>query len=70
MQSLNDRILQNLLNERNLALAKKSIFEQSGEEVPKHFVDRLNAVEAAIEIHKEMMLEDAIKSAKNNTEES
>jgi len=57
MQSLNDRILQNLLNERNLALAKKSIFEHSEEEVPQHFVDRLNAVEEAITRHEAMMIE-------------
>ena len=64
MQSLNDRILQNLLNERNLALAKQSIFLANGEEVPKHFVDRLNAVEEAIRLHQEMMVADSIVEEK------
>jgi len=64
--SLNEKILINLLNERNLALAKKSVFERNGEEVPKHFVDRLNAVENAIKLHQQAMLDDAIKYAKDN----
>jgi len=66
MQSLNEKILQNLLNERNLALAKQSIFVQNGEEVPKHFVDRLATVENSIKKVKAAMIEEAIKNAKNN----
>jgi len=62
-KSLNEQILQNLLNEREMALAKKSIFVQNGEEVPKHFVDRLAAVEEAIKIHQHMMINDAIREA-------
>jgi len=64
MSSLNEKILVNLLNERNLALAKQSIFIKNDEEVPKHFVDRLAEVEAAIRKHQEMMIEDAIREAK------
>lgn len=58
MTSLNETILGNLLQERNLALAKKSIFLQNGEEVPKHFTDRVATLEAAIAEHERMILAD------------
>jgi len=64
--NLNEQILQNLLNEREMAIAKKSISERNGEEVPKHFVDRLSAVENSIKKVKVAMIEEAIKNAKNN----
>ena len=63
-KSLNEQILTNLLNERNLALAKQSIFVQNGEEVPKHFVDRLDTVENSIKKVKAAMIEVAILEAK------
>jgi len=63
-KSLNEIVLLNLLAERNLALAKQSIFIKNGEEVPKHFVDRLAEVEVAIRKHQEMMIEDSIREAR------
>lgn len=58
MLSLNETILRNLLQERNLAIAKKSLFEQSGEPVPKHFTDRLDSVECAIRLHEQMIMDE------------
>jgi hypothetical protein len=58
MKSLNEIILKNLLQERNLALAKLSLFKDKGEPIPTHFTDRLDSVECAIRLHEQMILED------------
>jgi hypothetical protein len=56
-KSLNESVLINLLTELNMAKAKQSVLREKGMDTDK--IDaRIEALETALDIHQDMMLED------------